>query len=73
MINAELALLFNETCKNENIPPRYTEIYIYIYKCFVSRRFEFIVTIKLNCKQNQITFSLSGKKYPLIFVNDFGN
>ena len=27
-INAELALLFNETCKNENILPRYTDIYI---------------------------------------------
>ena len=31
LINAELALLFNETCKNENILPRYTDIYIYIY------------------------------------------
>ena len=26
LINAELALLFNETCKNENILPRYTDI-----------------------------------------------
>ena len=25
LINAELALLFNETCKNENILPRYTD------------------------------------------------
>ena len=28
LINAELALLFNETCKNENILPRYTDMYI---------------------------------------------
>ena len=28
LINAELALLFNETCKNENILPRYTDIYV---------------------------------------------
>ena len=26
LTNAELALLFNETCKNENILPRYTDL-----------------------------------------------
>ena len=29
LINAELALLFNGTCKNENILSQYTDIYIY--------------------------------------------
>ena len=31
LINVELAFLFNETCKNKNILPRYTDIFIYIY------------------------------------------
>ena len=31
LINAELALLFNETCKNENILPQYTDMKIYKY------------------------------------------
>ena len=35
-INAELSLLFNETCLNEKILPRYTNIYIYIYKYIVN-------------------------------------
>ena len=31
LINAELASLFNETCKKENILPRYTDKYIHIH------------------------------------------
>ena len=33
LINAELALLFNETCKNKNSLPRYTDIQMCIYIC----------------------------------------
>ena len=39
LINAELALLFNETCKNENILPRCTDIYIYTCAQFSSNGF----------------------------------
>ena len=31
LINADLTLIFNETCKNENILPHYTDIYLYVY------------------------------------------
>ena len=34
LINGELALLFNETYKNENILPRYSDI-LYEYKIFM--------------------------------------
>ena len=30
LINAEHAVLFNETCINENLLPKYSDIYIYI-------------------------------------------
>ena len=31
LANARVAILFNETCLNENILPNFTNIYIYIY------------------------------------------
>ena len=32
LIKAKYALAFNKTCINENILPKYSNIYIYIYK-----------------------------------------
>ena len=31
LANARVAILFNKTCLNENILPKFTNIYIYIY------------------------------------------
>ena len=33
IINNECAILFNKTCINERLLPKYIYIYIYIYKC----------------------------------------
>ena len=31
LVKANIAILFNRTCVNENILPNFTDIYVYIY------------------------------------------
>ena len=57
-INAELSLLFNETCLNEKILPRYTNIYIYIYYIYIYLKSGFFSHIYKLSSPNFRTFFL---------------